>query len=76
LHFDLKGVAQHNLLFIPAFLLIAYHWIRSYTPLGTKATMPDIIYHPKTPMVLFAIIALFTILRNISIYPFTLLAPE
>jgi hypothetical protein len=76
LHLDIKGVAKHNLLFIPAFLLIAYHWIRSYSSLSIKAFLPDIIYHPKTPMVLFAIIALFTILRNISIYPFTLLAPE
>ena len=76
LHLDIKGVARHNLLFIPAFLLIAYHWIRSYIPLKNKATLPDIIYHPKTPILLFAIITLFTILRNISIYPFTLLAPE
>lgn len=76
LHLDIAGVARHNLLFIPAVLLIAYHWIRSCNPIRNKATLPDIIYHPKTPIILFAIITMFTILRNISIYPFTLLAPE
>ncbi|MDX1766862.1 MAG: DUF2752 domain-containing protein [Arenibacter troitsensis] len=76
LHLDIMGVAKHNLLFIPAFLLIAYHWIRSYTPLKNKKSFPDIIYHPKTPIVLFILISLFTILRNIHLYPFTLLAPE
>nr|WP_281502539.1 DUF2752 domain-containing protein [Arenibacter sp. F20364] len=75
LHFDIKGVARHNLLFLPAFLLIAYHWIRNYAPLRNRTTLPDLIYHPKTPIVLFVIIALFTILRNIRMYPFILLAP-
>ncbi|MBU2906060.1 MULTISPECIES: DUF2752 domain-containing protein [Arenibacter] len=76
LHLDIMGVAKHNLLFIPAFLLIAYHWVRSYAPLKGKESLPDLIYHPKTPIVLFIIITLFTILRNIHLYPFTLLAPE
>ena len=76
LHLNILGVARHNILFIPAFLLIAYHWARNYTPLKNKKNLPDPIYHPKTPIVLFIIIALFTILRNVHIYPFTLLAPE
>jgi|TARA_R110001606_G_scaffold388684_1_gene554220 hypothetical protein len=76
LHLDIIGVAKHNLLFIPAFLLIAYHWIRSYAPVKGKESLPDLIYHPKTPMVLLIIITLFTIFRNIDLYPFTLLAPE
>ncbi|WP_425489127.1 DUF2752 domain-containing protein [Arenibacter arenosicollis] len=75
LHLNLIGVARHNILFIPAFLLIAYHWARNYTPLKNKKTLPDLIYHPKTPLVLFILIALFTILRNVNIYPFTHLAP-
>ena len=76
LHLDIIGVAKHNLLFFPAFLLIAYHWVRSYAPAKGKESLPDLIYHPKTPMVLFIIITLFTIFRNINLYPFTLLAPE
>ncbi|MDL5511557.1 DUF2752 domain-containing protein [Arenibacter sp. M-2] len=76
LHLDIIGVAKHNLLFIPAFLLIAYHWVRNYVPIHGKESLPDLIYHPKTPIVLIIIIALFTILRNINLYPFTLLAPE
>lgn len=76
LHLDIIGVAKHNLLFFPAFLLIAYHWVRSCAPAKGKESLPDLIYHPKTPMVLFIIIALFTIFRNINLYPFTLLAPE
>ena len=75
LHLDIMGVARHNLLFIPAFLLITYHWVRTYAPLKGKESLPDIIYHPKAPLVLFIIISLFTIFRNINIYPFTLLAP-
>jgi|TARA_R110002033_G_scaffold37508_2_gene76508 hypothetical protein len=76
LHLDIIGVAKHNLLFIPAFLLIAYHWFRSYAPVKGKESLPDLLYHPKTPMVLLIIITLFTIFRNIDLYPFTLLAPE
>lgn len=76
LHLDIIGVAKHNLLFFPAFLLIAYHWVRSCAPAKGKESLPDLIYHPKTPMVLFIIITLFTIFRNINLYPFTLLAPE
>jgi len=69
------GVAKHNLLFIPALLLIAYHGVRTYAPLKGKESLPDLIYHPKTPIVLFIIIILFTIFRNINLFPFTLLAP-
>ena len=75
LNFNLLGVAQHNILFIPAGLLLGYHWARYYAPHKFKTAMPDLLYHPKTPMLLFIIITLFTILRNIAVYPFTLLAP-
>ncbi|MFD2791677.1 DUF2752 domain-containing protein [Arenibacter sp. H213] len=75
LHLDIAGVMRHNALFIPALLLIAYHWTIKYFPFKNSKKYPDIVYHPKTPVIVFLIVVLFTIFRNIPLFPFSLLAP-
>lgn len=76
LHLNIPGVLKHNALFIPASLLIIYHYAIKYLPFNSVKKLPNIIYHPKTPIIIFAIVILFTIFRNIPIIPFSFLAPS
>ncbi|WP_176328493.1 MULTISPECIES: DUF2752 domain-containing protein [Arenibacter] len=76
LHLNLVGAIKHNALFIPALLLGTYHFSIKYLPIKNADTFPDIVYHPKTPILIFTVLILFTILRNIPKFPFSLLAPH
>ena len=75
LHMDLAGAMQHNLLFIPALLLAAYHLTLKILNSITATTYDSIIYHTKTPRRILIVILVFTVLRNIHSYPFSELAP-
>ena len=76
LHLNFAGVVGNNLLFLPAFLLVFYHYV--HRPLNSKFKfkLPNLLYYKLTPWILFGIIILFWALRNIPVYPFTLLAPD
>ena len=76
LHLDFLGILKYNALFIPAFMLMIYHFSIKLLPIKYGKNYPDIIYHPKTPIIVFIVIILFTVFRNIPIYPFSLLAPS
>jgi hypothetical protein len=75
LHFRFLEVVHYNLLMYPAGGLIIYHFARPYIQKITRVTLPDILYHPKTPWIILIIVVLFWILRNIPVVPFTWLAP-
>ena len=76
LHLNLAGVVGNNFLFLPAVLLIIYHYMHSFLNTKFKWKLPNIFYYKSTPWVLFVIVILFWILRNLPFYPFTILAPN
>ncbi len=76
LHFNIKEVISHNLLFLLGLFIIVYHFSIESINFFSEANIKNLLYHPKTPIILLIIIILFWILRNIPYYPFTLLAPH
>ncbi|MFZ2282431.1 MAG: DUF2752 domain-containing protein, partial [Lutibacter sp.] len=75
LDFNILGVLQQNALYFMSLLLFGYHLIVSGINTVFKKNMYNFVYHPKTPLIILAIIIVFWILRNIPYYPFNLLAP-
>ncbi|HKL33252.1 MAG TPA: DUF2752 domain-containing protein [Tangfeifania sp.] len=76
LHLNFAGVVGNNFLFIPAVAAVAYHY--AHQPLNKKFgwKLPNIFYKKATPWVIFGIILLFWFLRNLPVYPFSVLAPN
>lgn len=75
LHLNLEGTVNNNILFIPAFLAIGYHYIHPHVNSQFHLKLPNIFYMRSTPWIIFGIILLFWILRNLPWYPLTELAP-
>lgn len=75
LHLNIPGVVQNNFLFLPAVLAIAYHFLHSVLNRWLNWRLPNIFYMKNTPWVIFGIILLFWLLRNLPFYPFSVLAP-
>lgn len=75
LHLDFAGVVSYNFLFIPAFLLIFYHYLHTVFNRFFGWKLPNVFYFSRTPWIIFGVIVLFWILRNIPFYPFSVLAP-
>jgi hypothetical protein len=75
LHFDIAGVVSYNFLFLPAALLLLYHYIHPVLNNYFKWKLPNLFYLKSTPWVIFAVVILFWIFRNLPWYPFSVLAP-
>ncbi|MEK6154886.1 DUF2752 domain-containing protein [Flavobacteriaceae bacterium 3-367] len=75
LHLDVLGAIKHNVLFVLMLCLLSYHGIIRFMEFKNKKNYPNLLYHPKTPMVVFLVLVLFMIARNIPIHPFNQLAP-
>lgn len=76
LHLNLEGVVSNNFLFLPAVLAIAYHYSHPLLNKQFGWKLPSILYKKYTPWIIFGIILLFWLLRNLSFYPFSVLAPN
>jgi len=76
LHLDLAGVVTYNFLFLPAVLVIAYHYSHSLLNKKFGWKLPNILYKKYTPWIIFGIILLFWLLRNLPVYPLSVLAPN
>ncbi|HKI88149.1 MAG TPA: DUF2752 domain-containing protein [Draconibacterium sp.] len=76
LHLNISGVVSNNFLFLPAVLLILYHYVHPLLNLKFNWRLPNIFYFKSTPWIIFVVIILFWILRNIPYYPFSVLAPN
>ena len=76
LHLNFKEVAGNNFLFLPATLLIIYHYLHPVYNRKFKAKLPNLFYMKNTPWVIFGIVVLFWILRNLPVFPFSVLAPN
>jgi hypothetical protein len=75
LHLDLGGVVRYNALFLPATLLLIYHYTFKWINRVLNLNLPNLFYLKYSPWVIFAVIVLFWILRNLPWVPFSLLAP-
>jgi len=76
LNFNLIGVVQQNALFLFSLAIFGYHLIVSGVNLYFKKNIYNYLYHPKTPIIILVIVILFWVLRNIPLYPFSILAPN
>ena len=75
LHGDIAGVMGHNLLFLPALVLLAHHYFMRFKEVRDGKQRKLLLYHPRAPWVILAVVVAFWVLRNIAMYPFDLLAP-
>ena len=75
LHLDFAGVVSYNFLFIPAFLIILYHYLHPVFNRFLGLKLPNVFYFRSTPWIILGVVILFWILRNIPVYPFSVLAP-
>jgi len=75
LHLDIAGVVGNNFLFLPAVLAIIYHYIHPFLNKKFNWRLPNFFYMKNTPWVIFGIILLFWLLRNLQLFPFSVLAP-
>lgn len=76
LQFNLFGVLQQNVLYFMGIFVLGYHGTITSINLYFKKNIYNYIYHPKTPIIIFIIIIIYWILRNIPYYPFNMLAPN
>ena len=76
LHLNFGGVVSNNFLFLPAMLLVAYHYIHPILNKLLQWELPNIFYYKNTPWIIFGVVILFWILRNLPFYPFNILAPD
>lgn len=75
LHFNIAGVVSYNFLFLPAALLILYHYIHPIFNLIFNWKLPNLFYMKNTPWVILAIVLVYWTARNLPWYPFSVLAP-
>lgn len=70
LHLNIKGVVDDNMLIIPGFLIIGYHYSHQALNRRYKLQLPNILYYKKTPWLIFIILIAYWVIRNINIFPF------
>ncbi|WP_167616406.1 DUF2752 domain-containing protein [Maribellus sediminis] len=75
LHLDIAGVISYNFLFLPAALLIVYHYAHPILNKVFNRKLPNLFYMKYTPWVIFTVVIVFWIFRNLPWYPFSVLAP-
>lgn len=76
LHLDILKAFQQNLLFTLGLVFALYYLIIEILNSFFDKKIKNYLKHPKIITVLLFIVVAFGILRNISIYPFTLLMPK
>jgi hypothetical protein len=75
LHLDLSGSFSHNLLFPPALAILGLHFGNRVLQGVHKAYWRSPLDGRRSPLILLAVILVFTLLRNLPWEPFSLLAP-
>ena len=76
LHLDFKGVLKYNVLFFFGVIVFIYHLVVNILNNYYGKNIKNVLYHKKAPILILILIIIFWILRNIPVYPFTLLAPH
>lgn len=76
LHCRIIDALDHNLLMVLWLPFIIYYLFKRYIKIiFNKDILPFVKFSPKAINTIIHILILFTILRNIPFYPFTILAP-
>ncbi len=76
LHLKIVESLHNNLMFIPLSILILWYFLHTYLLFVTgKNLLPMFSISRNFILILFVLVIVFVVLRNIRIYPFTLLAP-
>ena len=75
LHLNIAGVVSYNFLFLPAALLLLYHYIHPVLNRIFAWKLPNLLYKKQTPWIILIVVILFWILRNLPWFPFSVLAP-
>jgi hypothetical protein len=76
LHLNIPGVVHHNILFIPALLAIAYHYLHSVLNQKFQLKLPNLFYMKNFPWIVLGFVLAFWVLRNLPVFPFNALAPN
>ncbi|MBT8254618.1 MAG: DUF2752 domain-containing protein [Bacteroidia bacterium] len=66
---------QYNLLIVLLIAVLSYIFIRQGMQLVFKFQSKNILHYPVITQSVLIVVILFWILRNITVYPFSLLAP-
>jgi hypothetical protein len=75
LHGDFKAAAGYNLLLIISIPFLSVHFYYKLKSFFIKREISwEVIYHPLTPKIIFVIVMVFWITRNIPVTPFSYLA--
>jgi hypothetical protein len=76
LHGNLEAALAMNPLMVLALPFVAYAFL-SYALFGARGrSLPKVFIHPTLIKALFWVVVAYGVLRNIPVYPFTLLAPH
>ena len=75
-HLNFAGVVGNNFLFLPAILVVIYHYLRQPFNKLFRWKLPNIFYFKSTPWIILGVVFVFWLLRNLSFFPFTVLAPN
>lgn len=76
LHLDFKAAFQYNCLYVLLLPFIVYYLLKQYIILVfRKDLLPMFSIDGLAAKIVLAVILVFWILRNIPVFPFTLLAP-
>ena len=70
LHLNIAGVVKNNILFLPAAVVIIYHYVHPVMNRRLGLRLPNILYMKHTPWVILGIVSVFWILRNMSCFSF------
>jgi hypothetical protein len=75
LHGNIKKAASYNLLLVISLpFLIVHFGYRISSIAFNEDTKWQIIYHPLTPKIIFVLVMLFWIVRNVPVWPFNYLS--
>lgn len=76
LHGDIMQAINYNVLLVMSLPLLVYSAFVSLSNVfRTKPVIQKIFYSPVFVKIVLVVVVLFGVLRNIPIYPFTMLAP-
>ncbi|HEY2581863.1 MAG TPA: DUF2752 domain-containing protein [Mucilaginibacter sp.] len=75
LHGNLKQAASYNFLLVISIPFLAVHFCyKLLSFVSQKDIKWDLLYHPLTPKIIFVVVMVFWIVRNVPVYPFNYLS--
>ena len=76
LRLDIVKAAGHNIFFVMALPFMAYYGVKEYIRIVTgRDILPFFRFGTVSTVVIATLFLAFAVLRNIPVYPFTILAP-